>query len=88
MSQEQKYLDRILKHDLWHTEEKGIKPYDQSCRICHQIHPSVFTKEFRDFWDRWIVPRCNGIAYTRHTIDLFEEAQVAKGTEQLESILS
>ena len=87
-NQEKRYLNRIVKHDIWHQENKGIKIYDQSCRICHQEPPTSLSKEFRDFWKLWVVPRCKGETYTRHTIDYFYQAQEASDIYQLESILT
>src|SRR6185437_13260332 len=72
----------------WHCKPKGICPYDQSCEICHPVHPASLTKGFTDFWKFWIEPRCQGHTYTRHTIDYYKEAQESSNCEQVESIFT
>ena len=88
MSQEKRYFIRIWKHDNWHCKPEGICPYDQSCEICHPVHPALLTKGFTDFWKFWIEPRCQGHTYTRHTIDYYKEAQESSNCEQVESIFT
>src|SRR6185312_9675532 len=88
MSQEKRYFIRIWKHDNWHCKPEGICPYDQSCEICHPVHPASLTKGFTDFWKFWIEPRCQGHTYTRHTIDYYKEVQESSNCEQVESIFT
>ena len=88
MSQEERYLIRTWNHDNWHRKPRGICPYDQSCDICHPAYSAILTKEFTDFWKIWIVPRCQGQTYTRHTIDLYKEAQEVSDCDQVENIFT
>jgi len=88
MSQEERYLIRTWKYDNWHHEPEGICLYDQSCVICHPAHSALLTKGFTDFWKIWIEPRCQGHTYTRHTIDLYKEAQEFSNCEQIEGIFT
>src|ERR1043166_2723508 len=88
MRQEERYFTRIWKHDNWHRKPEGICPYDQSCVICYPAHSASLTKGFTDFWRIWIERRCQGHTYTRHTIDLYREAQESSNCEQVESIFT
>ena len=88
MSQEERYFTKIWRHDNWHRKPEEICPYDQSCVICYPAHSASLTKGFTDFWKIWIEPRCQGHTYTRHTIDLYREAQESSNCEQVESIFT